>query len=101
MKISVEWPCEKESNEERWCCSCEMWLNGRIQYEDHCIGKKHRKNVKRIANPSKVILKIERDKGVVAPRVTTIIIDQSAIFKDSKDHFMLSLYAKAALRARM
>ena len=76
-------------------------MNGRIQYEDHCIGRRHRKNVKRIADPSKVILKIERDKGVVAPRVTTFIIDQSAIFKDSKDHLMLSLYAKAALRVRL
>jgi len=99
MKISVEWPCEKESNEERWCCSCEMWLNGRIQYEDHCIGKKHRKNAKRIANPSTVIEK--RDKGVVVPRVTAIIIEQSAIFKDFTDNFLLPLYAKAAFRARL
>ena len=63
--------------------------------------KKHRKNVKRIADPSKVILKIERDKGVVAPRKTVFIIDQSALSKDSKDHAMLYLYATAALRARM
>ena len=28
----------------KWCDYCEMWLNGPIQYADHVIGKKHRKN---------------------------------------------------------
>ena len=27
-----------------YCDICEMWLNGRPQYEDHKLGKKHRKN---------------------------------------------------------
>ena len=27
-----------------WCPACEMWLNGTTQWEDHKIGKKHRKN---------------------------------------------------------
>ena len=101
MEISAELYCEMDSDEDQYCCSCGMWLNGRFQYEEHCKQRKHRKNVKRIADPSKVILKIERDKGVVAPRETAFIIDQSALFKDSKDHAMLSLYAMAALRARM
>jgi dsRNA-specific ribonuclease len=26
-----------------WCPDCEMWLNGPAQWEDHKIGKKHRK----------------------------------------------------------
>ena len=90
-----------EIYEQQYCCSCVMWLNGRIQYEEHCKQRKHRKNVKHLVDPGKVILKRERDKGVVAPRETAFIIDQSALFKDSKDHAMLSLYAMAALRARM
>ena len=27
-----------------YCDICELWLNGRPQYEDHKLGKKHRKN---------------------------------------------------------
>ena len=30
-----------------WCPICEMWLSGPAQWEDHLIGKKHRKNVVR------------------------------------------------------
>ena len=30
-----------------YCETCEMWLNGPTQWEDHRIGKKHRKNLKR------------------------------------------------------
>jgi hypothetical protein len=29
-----------------WCTNCEMWLNGPAQWEDHKIGKKHKKNVR-------------------------------------------------------
>ena len=99
MEISVEWPCEMKSNEDRWCCPCNMWLNCRIQYEDHRIGKKHRNNAKRIVNPSADFE--NRDKGVVVPRGKAIIIEQSAIFKDFADNYMFSLYAKAAFRARL
>ena len=30
-----------------WCPACEMWLNGPAQWDDHQIGKKHGKNVRR------------------------------------------------------
>lgn len=30
-----------------WCSDCEMWLNGPTQWEDHKIGKKHRKNTQK------------------------------------------------------
>jgi hypothetical protein len=101
IQIYAELYCQMEIYEQQYCCSCAMWLNGRFQYEEHCKQRKHRKNVKDPVDPGKVILKRERDKGVVAPRETAFIIDQSALFKDSKDHAMLSLYAMAALRARM
>ena len=99
MKISVDWLRDMKNNEDRWFCPCDMWLNGRTQYEDHRIGKKHRKNAKRIANPSADIEK--RDKGVVVTRGKAIIIEQSAIFKDFTDNYMFSLYAKGAFRARL
>ena len=30
----------------QYCTTCEMWLNGSIQYRGHVRGKKHRKNIK-------------------------------------------------------
>ena len=30
-----------------YCEWCEMWLNGPTQWEDHKIGKKHKKNIAR------------------------------------------------------
>ena len=37
-----------------WCKDCEMWLNGPTQMDEHKIGKKHKKKVRRIkaAEPS-------------------------------------------------
>ena len=31
-------------NGAKRCKDCQMWLNGPQQYEDHCIGKKHRRH---------------------------------------------------------
>ena len=31
-----------------YCGYCEMWLNGPTQWEDHRIGKKHKKNVSKL-----------------------------------------------------
>ena len=30
-----------------YCSTCQFWLNGQQQWEEHLIGKKHRKNVRR------------------------------------------------------
>ena len=35
------------SGAAKYCEDCEMWLNGPTQWEDHKIGKKHKKNVKK------------------------------------------------------
>ena len=34
----------KKKVQPEWCDTCEMWLNGPTQMEDHKIGKKHKKN---------------------------------------------------------
>ena len=36
-----------------YCDFCEMWLNGPTQWEDHKIGKKHKKNLRRRDQPPK------------------------------------------------
>ena len=30
-----------------YCPDCEMWLNGPLQWQDHQVGKKHRKALQR------------------------------------------------------
>ena len=44
----VEEEMEDDSLSENviYCEDCEMWLNGQRQWEDHKIGKKHKKNSK-------------------------------------------------------
>ena len=36
-----------EEEAAKFCKYCEMWLNGPTQFEDHKIGKKHKKNVRK------------------------------------------------------
>jgi len=45
-------PSDRQDNDNRegetiFCPTCEMWLNGPTQWEDHRIGKKHLKNTRR------------------------------------------------------
>ena len=82
----------------RWCSHCWMWLNGPIQYLEHSSGKKHRKSLNRIGEHRR---KIDTHKGIVAPHGTVLIIEQCAILADATEKYMLSLYAKAILRARL
>ena len=38
---------EEHADEEPiYCPSCQMWLRDQFQWEDHKIGKKHRKNTR-------------------------------------------------------
>ena len=37
-----------ESGGAKYCDLCEMWLNGPTQWEDHKIGKKHKKNLRKM-----------------------------------------------------
>ena len=32
----------------KYCRLCVMWLNGPIQFDDHTIGKKHKKNLRKL-----------------------------------------------------
>ena len=54
------------------CKVCVMCLNGPTQWEDHKIGKKHRKHLK--AKPEK------RSAKVIVPTGAAIIIEQTAIY---------------------
>ena len=39
-------PALDATTQAKYCKICEMWLNGPTQYEDHKIGKKHKKNAR-------------------------------------------------------
>ena len=82
----------------RWCSHCGMWLNGPTQYLEHSSSKKHRKSLNRIGEHQR---KIDKHKGIVASHGTVRIIEQRAILADATEKYMLSLYAKAILRARL
>ena len=95
-------------NDQTWCKSCEMWLNGLTQVDDHHIGKKHRKNTNKAGvqwtNDGRQKVeqwRIDRRKGVVVPRGTCLVLEQVALLKDATDKYMLSLYAKSAFRAKL
>ena len=69
-----------------WCLECEMWLNGPTQWEDHKIGKKHKKCLRKISQGAGVWTQkktVVKDKGVVAPGGTCLLIAQGAILNAS------------------
>ena len=79
-------------NQAIHCNVCNMWLNGPSQWEDHKIGKKHKKNLK--PKPEK------RSAKVIVPTGTAIIIEQTAIYYDAVQRYTLTLYKRRLLRSR-
>ena len=55
-------------DEARWydsavfCESCDMWLNGPTQMEDHKLGKKHKKNEERKEKIAALVRTVHRRK---------------------------------------
>ena len=75
------------------CKVCEgICLNGGTAWEDHKIGKLHRKNLK--PKPEK------RSAKVIVPTGTAIIIEQTAIYYDAVQRYTLTLYKRRLLRSK-
>ena len=52
--MELEEELEEEAvvgNEAVYCEVCEFWLNGPTEWEDHQIGKQHKKNTEKQAAP--------------------------------------------------
>ena len=78
------------------CEFCKQWLNGQDQWEDHKMGKKHKKNCVEGGKKEKKI-----GKGVETPVGTALLIEQSALLNDAQRMYMESLYRRGALRSTL
>ena len=75
------------------CKVCNCWLQGHLMWEDHKIGKKHKRLLK--GKPAKPAPK------VIVPTGTVIIIEQTAIYNDAIQRYTLTLYKRGLLRSRL
>ena len=94
-------------NDVIYCEQCEMWLNGSPQWGDHKIGHKHKKNTpKHKKNTHKPGQERkgntgEERTGIVIPEGTALIIEQTAIYNDAIQVYILSLLRRSLLRSRL
>ena len=82
-----------------YCERCEMWL-GSTQWQDHKIGRKHKKNRRKPGQERKGNTGEERT-GIVIPEGTALTIDQTAIYNDAIEVYILSLLRRSLLRSRL
>ena len=81
------------------CDKCEMLLDGATQFEDHKIGKKHKKNIRASAGFAEE--KMAKDKGIVRPKGTALLIEQSALVDDAVASYIRSLSLRGMLRSKV
>ena len=93
-------PAMADTSDTIYCEHCEMWLNGSTQWEDHKIGNKHKKNTCKPGQERKGNTGEER-KGIVIPEGTALIIEQTAIYNDAMEVYILSLLRRSLLRSRL
>ena len=85
-----------------YCSCCVMFLNGPVQWEDHRIGKKHKKRLKRFLGlAASSGGKLAADKGLVVPRGTVAILTQEALWRDATMAYVASLVARGLVRAKL
>ena len=87
------------ADEPIYCDKCEMLLNGATQFEDHKIGKKHKKNIR--ASTGFAEEKMAKDKAIVIPKGTALLIEQSALIDDAVASYMRNLSLRAMLRSKL
>ena len=82
-----------------------MWLLP-TQWDFHSVGKNHKKTdptqkMTQLEDPKNQKKTRQKRKGIVIPKNTALIIEQTAIHKDALEGFMLSLYSRTLLRSRL
>ena len=99
-----------------FCDLCDMWLNGVGQWKDHKRGRKQKKRLKRLRLERKAGTYVPargRDKklghsdsdkslkGIEIPKSTVVLIEQAQLLDDAVGVFLLDLYRRSAIRARL
>ncbi len=69
-----------------YCEDCEMWLNGPTQWEDHKIGKKHTKNLKRTARAKAATNEKQPAKAKAQPEEIVAPTARSEPLADMQPH---------------
>ena len=87
------------ADEPIYCDKYAMLLNGATQFEDHEIGKKHKKNSR--ASTGFEEKKRAKDKGIVIPKGTAVLIEQSALLDDAVGSYIRNLSLRAMLRSKL
>ena len=96
-KGAMGWPKAVEEIRGRHCEICDMWVRD-VQWQDHSIGRKHKKNLKRAHGEPDPEPKSE---GLVIPKAMVLIIEQTAIYNDAVGRYVLSLYERGLLWSRL
>ena len=89
------------ADEPIYCDKCAMLLNGATQFEDHKIGKKHKKNSIASTSTGFEEKKRAKDKGIVIPKGTAVLIEQSALLDDAVGSYIRNLSLRAMLRSML
>ena len=72
-----------EIMEEHYCLFCQMCLNGDKAFEDHAGTIRHRANVNAWPGSLSNKKSHQRSKGIVIPKGTATLIEQTALHADS------------------
>ena len=88
------------ADERFYCDTCGAVLNGATQFEDHILGKKHTQNSKKHKTNSKE-KKRAKDKGIVIPKGTALLIEQSALVDDAVASYIRNLSLRSLLRSKL
>ena len=79
-----------------------MWLNGEKQWDDHELGKKHTKNMRRRSSGQRRAKDRGKDRGIVVPWATVLLIEQEALHQDAVwvKHYLSGLLSRI-VRSRL
>ena len=85
-----------------FCDLCDMWVNGVGQWKEHKMGKKHKKHLKRLRLERKAGTSSDKSlKGIEIPKSTVVLIEQAQLLDDAVGVFLLDMYRRSAIRARL
>ena len=80
-----------------WCNVCNIGQNGFGQLADHLRQKRHRHTRRGVRTKSTSAHKLP----IVIPEGTAVLIEQTALLADAVQHYIMELFRRAAIRAKL